>query len=257
MLFSGVLKKTHARKNEAMKAERCNELRTGLSYYFILPNSSFRSRPPLAYFRAACIQSFSANCYNARVSGDRKTGGAKRDAVANEAMAHLDHLYRVAFFLAKNNSDAEDLVQETFTRALAAHEQFDPATNLKAWLTKILRNFFFDHYHQKNRWVSAEDLPQPQCDYLESLPAENLGPERRLLLSELDDQITDVLRRIPEEFRAPIVLVDVSDFSYEEAAAILSCPIGTVRSRLSRGRKLMQKYLTGYVCGEQEQTKRK
>jgi RNA polymerase sigma-70 factor, ECF subfamily len=191
------------------------------------------------------------------VSGDRKPGGAKRDAVASEAMAHLDHLYRVAFYLAKDPSDAEDLVQETFVRALAAHKQFDPATNMKAWLTKILRNFFFDHYRQKKRWVSAEDLPQPQSDYLESLPAENPGPERRLLLRELDDQISDVLRRLPEEFRAPIVLVDVGDFSYEEAAVILSCPIGTVRSRLSRGRKLMQKYLAGYVGGEQEKPERK
>jgi RNA polymerase sigma-70 factor, ECF subfamily len=172
-------------------------------------------------------------------------------------MVHLDHLYRVAFYLAKDPSDAEDLVQETFVRALAAHEQFDPATNMKAWLTKILRNFFLDRYRQRKRWLSPEDLSQPQSDYLESLPAENPGPERHLLLRELDDQITDFLRRIPEEFRAPIVLVDVGDFSYEEAAAILSCPIGTVRSRLSRGRKLMQKYLTVYVGGEQEKSKRK
>ncbi len=170
-------------------------------------------------------------------------------------MAHLDHLYRVAFFLAKDTSDAEDLVQETFVRALAAHEQFDPATNMKAWLTKILRNFFFDHYRQKKRWVSAEELAAAAIRLSGSLPAENPGPERRLLLSELDDQITAVLRKSPKSSRAPIVLVDVSDFSYEEAAVILSCPIGTVRSRLSRGRKLMRKYLTAYVVGEQEKLK--
>lgn len=186
------------------------------------------------------------------MSVERKTGGANRDAVASEAMVHLDHLYRVAFYLAKDTSDAEDLVQETFARALAANEQFDPATNMKAWLTKILHNFFFDHYRRTKRWVSAEDPSQPQSDYWERLPAENPGPERRVLLRELDDQITDGLRRIPEEFRAPIVLVDVGDFSYEEAAVILSCPIGTVRSRLSRGRKLMRQYLTDYIRGEQE-----
>lgn len=190
------------------------------------------------------------------VSGDRKTGGAKRDAVAGEAMAHLDHLYRVAFYLVKDASDAEDLVQETFARALAAHEQFEPATNMKAWLTRILRNFFFDHYHQKQRWVSAEELSEPQSDYWQGLAAENNpGPEHGVLTRELDDQITDVLRKIPEEFRTPIVLVDVSDFSYEEAALIMSCPIGTVRSRLSRGRKLMRKYLTAYVVGKQEKLK--
>ena len=187
--------------------------------------------------------------------GEPKAGGAKRDAVASEAMVHLDHLYRVAFYLAKDRSDAEDLVQETFVRALAANEQFDPATNMKAWLTKILRNFFFDHYRQRKRWVSAEDLTRPPSEDWESLPADNPGPERHALLRELDDQIRDVLRRLPEEFRAPIVLVDVGDFSYEEAATILSCPIGTVRSRLSRGRKLMRQYLTTYVVGKQEKDK--
>jgi RNA polymerase sigma-70 factor, ECF subfamily len=189
------------------------------------------------------------------VSGERKTGGAKRDVVAGEAMTHLDHLYRVAFYLTKDPSDAEDLVQETFVRALAANEQFDPATNIKAWLTTILRNFFFDHYRQRRRWTSPEDPSQPQSDYWERLPAENPGPEGRVLLRELDDQISEALRKIPEEFRAPIVLVDVGDFSYEEAAVILSCPIGTVRSRLSRGRKLMRKYLTAYVVEGLEKLK--
>jgi RNA polymerase sigma-70 factor, ECF subfamily len=188
------------------------------------------------------------------VSVERKAGGANRDAVASQAMVHLDHLYRVAFYLVKDTSDAEDLVQETFVRALVANEQFDPTTNMKAWLTKILHNLFFDHYRQTRRWASPEDESQPQSDYWERLPAENPGPEGRVLLKELDDQITEGLKRIPEEFRAPIVLVDVGDFSYEEAAIILSCPIGTVRSRLSRGRKLMRKYLTGYIGGDQEKT---
>ena len=189
------------------------------------------------------------------MSGDRRTGGAKRDALASEAIVHLDHLYRVAFFLTKNDSDAEDLVQETFARALAAYEQFEPASNMKAWLTTILRNFFFDHTRRKQRWVSTEELAEPQADYWEGLAAQNPGPERTVLTRELDDQISAVLKKIPEEFRTPIVLVDVGDFSYEEAALIMSCPIGTVRSRLSRGRKLMRKFLRAYVVGEQEKLK--
>jgi RNA polymerase sigma-70 factor (ECF subfamily) len=172
-------------------------------------------------------------------------------------MIHLDHLYRVAVHLAKDPTEAEDLVQETFVRALAAHDQFDPGTNMKAWLTKILHNFFFDHYRQRKRWISAEEIPEPESDYWERLPAENPGPESRLLIKELDDQITAVLKRIPVEFRAPIVLVDMGDFSYDEAAAILSCPVGTIRSRLSRGRKLMQQYLQAYVGIPQEIAKRK
>lgn len=170
-------------------------------------------------------------------------------------MVHLDHLYRVALHLVKNPTDAEDLVQETLVRALAAHDQFGPGTNMKAWLTKILHNFFFDHYRQKKRWISAEEITEPDSDYWERRPAENPGPESHALLKELNEQIGSVLRKIPEEFRSPIVLVDIGDFSYEEAAAILSCPIGTIRSRLSRGRKLLQQNLRAYVRGEESGSK--
>ena len=181
------------------------------------------------------------------MQGERKAGGGKRSAVASEAMTHLDHLYRVAVHLAKDPTEAEDLVQETFVRALAAHDQFDPGTNMKAWLTKILHNFFFDHYRQRKRWTSTEQIPEPVSDYWERLPTENPGPENQVLLNELSANITDALKRIPEEFRAPILLIDMGDFSYAEAAEILSCPIGTIRSRLSRGRKLAQQHLAAYV----------
>ena len=172
-------------------------------------------------------------------------------------MTHLDHLYRVAFHLARDPADAEDLVQETFVRALAAHEQFDPGTNMKAWLTKILHNFFFDHYRQRKRWTSAEDGAQREAEPWQRLPDLHPGPESHVLRKEFDEQITRVLRKLPEEFRAPIVLVDMGDFSYEEVAAILSCPIGTVRSRLSRGRKLMRQHLKIYVDGEAKSAKQK
>jgi len=188
---------------------------------------------------------------------EQKAGGAGQDAVARGAMVHLDHLYRVAFHLVKDPTDAQDLVQETFVRALAAHEQFDPGTNMKAWLTKILHNFFFDRYRQSKRWISADEVAGPESDYWERQPADDPGPEGDFLLKELNDQITMVLRKIPEEFRAPILLVDMGDFSYDEAAAILSCPVGTIRSRLSRGRKLLQQYLRSYVGGEEEKTKRR
>ena len=191
------------------------------------------------------------------MQGERKAGGGKRSAVASEAMSHLDHLYRVAVHLAKDPTEAEDLVQETFVRALAAHDQFDPGTNMKAWLTKILHNFFFDHYRQRKRWTSTEEIPEPESDYWERLPTENPGPENQVLLNELSANITDALKRIPEEFRAPILLVDMGDFSYAEAAEILSCPIGTIRSRLSRGRKLAQQYLAAYVDLERKGSYRK
>ena len=181
------------------------------------------------------------------MAGERKAGEAERDAFTREAMVHLDHLYRVAFHLAKDEDHAQELVQETFVRALAAHHQFNPGTNMKAWLTKILHNLFFDRYQQSKRWISTDDPASQESDYWKRSSTENPGPESQVLLKELSANITDALKRIPEEFRAPILLVDMSDFSYAEAAEILSCPIGTIRSRLSRGRKLAQQYLAAYV----------
>lgn len=173
-----------------------------------------------------------------------------RKGFGSEIMTHLDHLYRVAYYLVKNEAEAEDCVQETCARALSAQEQFAPGTNLKAWLTKILYNFFYDFYVRNKRTVSAEDVAAAsgqRQDFFDSLPASNPGPETQVLVRELGAKIDGALKEIPDEFRAPIVLVDMGDLTYAEAAEILSCPIGTVRSRLSRGRKLLQGILSGYV----------
>jgi RNA polymerase sigma-70 factor (ECF subfamily) len=173
-----------------------------------------------------------------------------RDQFASQIMTHLDHLYRVAYYLVKNAHEAQDCVQETCVRALASWGQFTPGTNMKAWLTRILYNFFYDTYARGRRVVSAETLVEggeKGTTFWETLPAENPGPESRLLEGELEAEIGAALRRIPEEFRAPIVLVDMGDFSYAEAGEILACPVGTIRSRLSRGRKLLHKELSSYV----------
>jgi RNA polymerase sigma-70 factor (ECF subfamily) len=163
-------------------------------------------------------------------------------------MTYLDHLYRVAYYLVKNPHEAQDCVQETCARALGSRRQYTPGTNMKAWLTRILYNFFFDAYARKRRVASTEALIDAgEPDFLTSLPTAKLGPESLVLEQELGAKIRAALRRIPEEFRAPVVLVDMGDFSYAEAGEILSCPIGTVRSRLSRGRKLLQKELRSYV----------
>ncbi len=165
-------------------------------------------------------------------------------------MSYLDHLYRVAFHLARNDDQARDCVQETYARALSAYEQFTPGSNLKAWLTRILYNLFFDAYARNKRMVADDDLADRANqgkDFWETVSADQPGPEKQFLQKELGANIGAALKKLPEEFRAPIVLVDMGDFSYAEAAEILSCPIGTVRSRLSRGRKLMHKQLSGYL----------
>jgi RNA polymerase sigma-70 factor, ECF subfamily len=184
------------------------------------------------------------------MGANKRARAADRETFAREAMVHLDHLYRVAFHLVKDQDHAQDLVQETFVRALAAHDQFNPGTNMKAWLTKILYNFFFDYYHQSKRWISIAGPTEQEPDYWAGRPAENPGPESHVLANELTTTVTDALRKIPEEFRLPIVMIDMGDFSYAEAAEILSCPIGTIRSRLSRGRRLVHSHLKAYVGTE-------
>jgi RNA polymerase sigma-70 factor (ECF subfamily) len=174
----------------------------------------------------------------------------KREQFARKAMLHLDHLYRVAYHLGQHTDQAQDLVQETYVRALTRYEQFVPGTHMKAWLTKILHHLFFDNYREAKRWVSAEGGPgekHDESDYWEKLPAENPGPESNVLRAELSHKISDAVRKLPEEFRLPIVLVDMGDFSYAEAAEILECPVGTVRSRLFRGRQLLRAKLNNYL----------
>lgn len=186
----------------------------------------------------------------------RKSIAEKREEFAREAITHLDHLYRVAFHLAKDEDEAQDLVQETYARAFGSYQQFVRGTNMKAWLTRILYNFFFDHYHQNKRWVSVGELgvEGPEAtNFWGRAPTDNPGPEGHVLLRELGTKITDALRKIPKEYRVPIILVDMGDFSYAEAAEIVSCPVGTIRSRLSRGRKLLHEQLKGYVGVKEEE----
>ena len=189
----------------------------------------------------------------------KDTRDKEKEKFSHEAMTHLDHLYRVALYLAKESNEAKDLVQETYSRALGSYKQFTPETNMKAWLTTILCNFFFHDRNQKKKWLSVKDSfaqDEEPSDYWEQLPTENPGPETQMLLKELKGKITDVLNKIPEEFRLPIILVIMGGFSYEEAAEILSCPVGTIRSRLFRGRKLVYKELRGYM-GIKEKSERK
>jgi RNA polymerase sigma-70 factor (ECF subfamily) len=177
------------------------------------------------------------------VAEERKSAAA-REQFLHEAGTHLDHLYRVAFHLASQPDEVEDLVQETYTRATSSYEQFNLGSNMKAWLTRILYNFFFDHYHEKKRWTSVEEGVVGKTEalgYSETVPTGNPGPESYALIKELNAKVSEALRKLPPDFRVPIILVGMEDFSYAEAAEVLSCPTGTIRSRISRGRKLLHK----------------
>jgi RNA polymerase sigma-70 factor, ECF subfamily len=188
--------------------------------------------------------------YNAWAVAPSDTRELEQERFASEIMAHLDHLYRSAFFLVRNKDEAQDCVQETCARALTARALFTPGTNLKAWLTCILYNFFFDAYGRNKRTVAADDVldtAEHKKDFWDTLSSDNPGPEKRVLQLELAGKISEALKKIPDEFRAPVVLVDMGNSTYQEAAEILACPIGTIRSRLSRGRRLLQKHLSDYL----------
>ena len=194
------------------------------------------------------------------MEGRGKSRVEKRERFSQEALGYLDHLYRVAFHLAKEQQEARDLVQETYVRALDSFEQFSPGTNMKAWLTRILYNYFLDHYHQSKRWVPLEkqsSTGEEGSDYSARVAGDDPGPEAHILNKELHVKISEALRKIPEEFRAPIVLVDMGELTYAEASEALSCPLGTIRSRLSRGRRYLHKHLRGYIGVEVQEGRKR
>jgi len=178
------------------------------------------------------------------------TDGKKSD-FKEEAISFLDHLYRVAFHLTRERADAEDLVQETYLQAVTHYGQFSPGTNLKGWLTRILYNLFINRYHRDKRIVSLDRADaETGVSWVESLEGSGGEPEAEILKAELQNKIKEALDSLSEEFRTPIVLVDIGGFSYAEAAEILSCPVGTVRSRLFRARSILAGKLRSYVQKE-------
>jgi RNA polymerase sigma-70 factor (ECF subfamily) len=167
-----------------------------------------------------------------------------------EALPLLSGMYSAAYRLTRNPADAEDLVQETFLRAYRAFHQFEPGTNLKAWLYRILMNTFINSYRKRQRepqTVSDEEIADW---YLYSKMNEaGLEPsaETAVIESLPDEEVQEALSSLPEQFRAAVLLADVEGFSYKEIAEITGVPIGTVMSRLHRGRKALQKRLWDVV----------
>ncbi len=170
-----------------------------------------------------------------------------------EAMPHTDALFGAAMRLTRSRRDAEDLVQDTLLKAFSHFDKYKPGTNCRAWLFKIQTNTFINRYRKKQRErvflldgqgrpleerVSAR--PRSELEPRDETGAENIG---RLF----GDEIGEALQRVPVDFRMAVLLTDVYDFSYKEAAAILDCPIGTVMSRLYRGRRLLRAQLAEYA----------
>jgi RNA polymerase sigma-70 factor (ECF subfamily) len=172
--------------------------------------------------------------------------GNKRNQFAAIALPFTRPLYNAARRLAYTHEDASDLVQETYLRAYRTFDNFTLGTNCKAWLFTILYSIFVNKYRKEQREpeaVSAEELEER----FDRCLAGAWDPQQLLILEQVGTEVDQALNRLPETFRSVVLLVDVEEMSYEETAAVLSCPVGTVRSRLYRARKLLFTELQQYA----------
>ena len=170
----------------------------------------------------------------------------RRASFEQEALIHLDALHRVATRLTGNTSDADDLVQETMLKAYRAWDQYQRGTNAKGWLLTILRHSFINEYRRRTRHPETVDL-----DAIEPFAVfdgvQEEDPQGKFFDHIVDDEVLRAIDKLPEQFREAVVLSDVEGMSYEEIARILEVPIGTVKSRLFRARKLLQAKLYEYA----------
>jgi RNA polymerase sigma-70 factor (ECF subfamily) len=176
---------------------------------------------------------------------------ADQQVFATSAMQFAPQLYNAALRMTRNRADAEDLVQETYLRAYRSYATFEEGTNLRAWLFRILTNTFINAYRSKQRRPQETDLGDIEDLYLyrrigQVNPA-SISAEDQLLDLFTDDEVKAALEDLPEAFRLPVLLADVEEFSYKEIAEMLDIPIGTVMSRLHRGRKAMHKRLFDFA----------
>lgn len=175
-----------------------------------------------------------------------KTSRSLRDFEAT-ALPHMDACFRLAMRLTGKRQDAEDLVQEAYLRAFRFFHRFEPGTNFKAWILKVLFNIFLNDFRRRS--AKSETVASPNLEFLSERMSVRQGrqrsndPERLAMKREKMEALQEALRKLPVEFRTVVHLADIEGFNYKEIASIVECPMGTVMSRLHRGRRLLREVL--------------
>ncbi|MET3162653.1 UNVERIFIED_ORG: RNA polymerase sigma-70 factor (ECF subfamily) [Arthrobacter sp. UYEF10] len=207
-----------------------------------------------ATVEAVSAESVSAEPVSAEQPVDVATESAEERRVRFErdAMQYVDQLYSAAMRMARNPADAEDLVQEAYTKAFSAFHQYKPGTNLKAWLYRILTNTYINLYRKRQReplQSNSDTIEDWQLARAESHTSRGLRSAEAEALDHLpDSDVKRALQSIPEEFRLAVYFADVEGFAYKEISDIMNTPIGTVMSRLHRGRKMLRDMLADYAA---------
>ncbi len=174
---------------------------------------------------------------------------SKHREFEREALPHSDLLYNYALRMTNNAADAEDLLQETYLKAFRFWESYEQGTNIRAWLFRIMKNSYINRYRKEVKEPDTVDYDEVQHFYT-SVRDESADPndlQETVFSNLLDDDVAGAIAELPEDFRTVVILCDIEGLPYEEIARFVDCPVGTVRSRLHRGRKLLRSKLLEYA----------
>ena len=175
---------------------------------------------------------------------------AKHLEFEQEAVPHMDILYNYALRMTSNSDDAHDLVQETFLKAYRFWDKYEKGTNIRAWLFRIMKNSYINRYRKETKEPETVDYNDIQ-NFYNTIRYESADPndlQQQIFGGLLEDNVARAIESLPEDFRTVVILCDIEGLSYEEISDFVHCPIGTVRSRLHRGRKMLRTKLLSYAA---------